>query len=201
MIKSEVEVCAKIIRSAIVKEGSDGSTFLSFGIQLPLTGRDDSKKDLEMSVSISGDKSNKGIYTEGRKVRVLGILTVRKKDGNTYFNLRADGGAELCKTSEPDSITGTLEFLGKIGTKGVETHTDKKGNTFKSFSAFSSDKDGDNREFTWVRFLHFHPQEDEDFLTANAFVKVVGDLQLGVFRDAISIDCRVNEVTPWQINK
>lgn len=200
MIKSEVEVCAKLVRSAVVKESNDGKSFLSFGVKLPISGRDGAEKDLDISVSIDGDKSSKGVYVEGRKVKIQGVLTIRKKDGSTYYNLRASS-AEICKSSEESSISGTLEFLGKIGSKGVEVHVDKKGNEFKTFSAFSLDKDGENREFTWVRFLHFHPQENDDFLTANAYVKVVGDLQIGVFKDAISFDCKINEVTPWEIQK
>lgn len=201
MIKCEVEVCAKITRAASVKETKDGNTFLSFGVQLPVVGRDGSKKDLDIGVSVNGGKGEKSIYAAGRKVNLSGILTIHKKNDNIYFNLRADDGAEVCKSSDESKIDGSMEFLGKIGKKGVEIHTDKKGNTFKTFSAFSSDKNGDKTEFTWVRFLYFEPKDGEDFLKENTYVKVNGKLQLGVFHDNVSLDCVVEEVSPWELTK
>lgn len=201
MIKFEVEVCAKITRAAIVKNTAEGGTFVSFGVTLPIEGRDHSKKDMEIGVTIDGGKAEKAAYTIGRRVRVLGTMTVRKKSGRTFYNLRGDGGCELTKTTEPDSIEGSVEFRGKIGKNGVEERVDKKGNPFKSFSAFSSEKDGDAIEFTWVRFLYFNCKENEDFLQANTYVEVKGQLQLGVFRDDISIDCRVEEASPWELKK
>ncbi len=197
MIKCEVEVCAKITRAATVKESRDGNPFLSFSVQLPISGRDGSTINQDISVSVDGDKKSQGIYVSGRKVIIHGNLSIRKKSENTYFNLRADS-VDLCKSNESSRIEGTLHFLGKIGKKGIEEHQDKKGNSFKSFSAFSSDKDGDDVNFTWVRFLYFSPKEDEEFLTANSFVAITGDLQIGVFHDSVSIDCKVGSVSEWK---
>lgn len=199
MIKCNVSVCAAINRAASVKNVKDNS-FLTFGIKVPVEGRDGSKKDLEVSVSIDGDKSKASVYAVGRRLNISGTMTVRKKGGKTYFNLRADS-AELANSKSENFIEGTMEFRGKIGKKGVEVKTDKKEKTYKAFSAFSSDKDGDNVEFTWVRFLYFNPKDGEDFLQANTYVECKGDLQLGVYKDEISLDCRVSEVAPWELEK
>lgn len=199
MIKCEVEVCATITRAASIKETKDGKSFLSFGVQLPIVGKDGARKDLELGVSVDGGKGEKSNYTVGRKVNLLGILTIRKKDGTTYFNLRANGGAEVCKSSEASKIEGSMEFMGKIGKNGVETHTNKKGSEYKTFSAFSCDKYDDKAEFTWVRFFYFKPKDGEDFLKDNTYVKVKGKLQFGVFRDNVSLDCVVEEVSPWEL--
>ncbi len=199
MIKCNVSACAAINRAASVKNVKDNS-FLTFGIKIPVEGRDGSKKDLEVSVSIDGDKSKASVYAVGRRLNISGTMTVRKKGGKTYFNLRADS-AELANSKSENFIEGTMEFRGKIGKKGVEVKTDKKEKTYKAFSAFSSDKDGDNVEFTWVRFLYFNPKDGEDFLQANTYVECKGDLQLGVYKDEISLDCRVSEVAPWDLEK
>ena len=199
MIKCNVSACAAINRAASVKNVKDNS-FLTFGIKIPVEGRDGSKKDLEISVSVDGDKSKASVYAVGRRLNINGTMTVRKKGGKTYFNLRADS-AELANSKSENFIEGTMEFRGKIGKKGVEVKTDKKEKTYKAFSAFSSDKDGDNVEFTWVRFLYFNPKEGEDFLQANTYVECKGDLQLGVYKDEISLDCRVSEVAPWELEK
>lgn len=199
MIKCNVSICAVICRAASVKNGKD-SSFLTFGIKVPVEGRDGSKKDLEVSVSLDGDKSKASVFVVGRRVNLSGTLMVRKKDGKTYFNLRADS-AELANSKSANLIEGTMEFRGKIGKKGVEEKTDKHKKAYKAFSAFSSDKDGDKVEFTWVRFLYFNPKEGEDFLQANTYVEVQGELQLGVYKDEISIDCRVSDVAPWELNQ
>lgn len=201
MIKAEVEVCAKITRAAVVKESSNGTTFLSFGITIPIKGRDGNKKDLFISVSTDGGKAEKSAFVENRRVKILGHLLVRKKAGAIYYNLRADGGCEIVKSSEDDCLEGTLEFRGKIGKKGVEVRTDKKGGKYKLFSAFSSEKDGDNVEFIWVNFLYFNPKEDEPFLAANKYVKISGPLQIGVFHDDISLECQVSCAEEWTLSE
>lgn len=199
MIKCEVDVCAKITRAASVKETSDGKTFLSFGVQVPVVGRNNEKAMMEIGISVDGDKSQKSIYSEGRRVKVSGTLTIRKKDDKVYYNLRAaEGGVDTCKSTESDNIEGTMFFRGKINKRGVEVRKDKKENDYKCFSAFSVDKDGDKSQFTYVRFIYFHCKEGEDFLQAGSYVEVNGQLQLGVFRDEVSFDCRVDDVCPWE---
>lgn len=200
MIKCDLNVCAVISRAASVKNGKEGNSFLAFSVKLPVEGRDGSKKDLELSVSLDGDKSKAAVFTSGRRVTLSGVLTVRKKGGKVYFNFRADS-AELANSKESDRIEGTMEFRGKIGKKGVDVKNDKNGDTYKAFSAFSTDKDGDKAEFTWIRFLYFNPKDGEDFLAANSYIEVKGDLQVGVFKDEVTLDCRVTDVQPWVLEK
>lgn len=197
MIKCEVEVCGKITRAASVSQTHEGQDFLTFNMSVPIKGRDGSSMDLDIAVSCDGDKGSKGVYSVGRTVLVVGTMTIRKRGGKTYYNLRATAGAELCKSSSEKKINGTMEFLGKTGKKPVEEKQDKKGNLFKTFAAFSSDKDGDNSEFTWVHFLYFNPKDGEDFLRESTYIKVSGTLQLGVYKDNVSLDCLVDTVEPW----
>lgn len=201
MIRCELTACAVITRSASVKAGKDDTQFVSFGITYPVVGRNGEKKNLEVGVTVDGGKDVAAIYTNGRRVNILGILNIVKRNGKVFFNLRADGGVELTKSTDPDKFEGKMEFKGKIGKKGIDEKKDKKDNVFKSFSAFSSDRDGDKTEFTWVRFLYFNPKEGEDFLQPHAYIQAKGELQLGVFKDEISLDCRLEEVFPWELKK
>ena len=201
MIKIKLsQFCAVINRAASVKSNKDGVSFLSFGVTYPVEGRDGSKKDLDISVSLDGDKNQASVYSEGRRVTIEGNLFIRKHDGRLYFNLRASK-VSLANSKAEDRFEGSLEFRGKVGKNGVDNKVDKNGSAFKAFSAFSTDKDGDKAEFTWVRFLYFNPKDGEDFLQAGAYVAVKGDLQLDVYKDAFSLDCRVSEVMPWVLDK
>lgn len=198
MIKCNVNVCALICRSAVVKE-SNGQEFFTFGIKLPVTGKDGETKDMEISVSHDGGKGKAAVFTTGRRVAVKGVLTIRKKSGKVYYNLRSDGDAEITKATAEDSISGTLEFKGKTGKNEIVVKEDKNKKPFKSFSAFSRDKDGENQEFTWVNFLYFDPKDGEDFLAPQRYISASGELQLGLFKDEVSLTCRVSRVEPWEM--
>lgn len=199
MIKGEVTVVATIARNAVEKKNNDGNTFLSFPLELTVKGRDNTSARLIINVSCDGDKGSASVYTEGRKVEVLGNLNVIKKNGTTYYNLRADGGIELKKSTEKESITGTLIFKGKLGKKPIDTHTDKHGKLYETFSGFSTDKFEENREYTWVRFLNFAPAANSPVRPEN-YVEINGDLQFSCYKETISIDCRVSEVKQMELS-
>ncbi len=200
MIKCEVTVCGAISRSASVKRDKDGQPFVSFGVTIPVKSRknDDESADLDLGVTMNGDNSVASKFTTGRRVLILGVLTLKKKNGKTYFNLRAEGGAELAKATDPVSIVGTMQFKGKLGPKGVENKiSENTKKPYRAFSAWSSDKDGENIDFIWVRFLDFNP-DGKDFTTANGYISVEGDLQVEAYQQDISLSCRVKEVCPWE---
>lgn len=98
--------------------------------------------------------------------------------------------------SSQDAITGSMEFRGTIG-KQVDVKTDKKGNPYTLFSAYSSEKDGDAYAYTWVRFMQFGSAKEE-WVQAKAGINAKGDLQIGVFNDRIDLTCRVTELTQWE---
>lgn len=196
MIKVEAEVCAKITRSAIVKESASGETFLSFIVSLPVKGRDGSKKDLSITVTRDGGRAEKLAFVENRRVRIQGVMFIRKKSGNVYWNLRAKS-CDIENSNKDDLIEGIMDFRGRVGKKGVEEKKNKRGETYKTFSAFSSEKDGESLEFMWVNFIYFDPKEGEDFLDANRYVKITGPLRLDIFRDGISLGCQVAGIEEW----
>ena len=196
MIKCEVNVCAVITRNASVME-KDRQEFFVFNIKVPIVDRNGEKKNLEISVSNDGGKGVAASFTTGCRVVIKGILSVRKKNGKTFYNLRSIGNAEIAPSTAEDNIEGKMEFIGKIGKNGVSTKTDKNDNPFKTFSAFSTDKDGDNAEFTWVSFMYFEPKQDEAFLAAGKYVHVNGTLQFGVYKEEVSLQCVVGEISEY----
>ena len=91
-----------------------------------------------------------------------------------------------------------MEFKGKIGKKGLESYPTKNGGTFKTFSAFSADKDGEKRAFTWVKFTL---NQFLDYAAkAGEYVEVHGDLLLDVYKNSLQIGCRVSTICPWDLN-
>ena len=200
MIKCSVTACGKINRSAQLKTSHDGEEFISFGIVIPIADRKGKTKQFEFSVSVNGEKKDISKYSVGKRASINGTLNIVKRNDRLFLNLRADD-VTIVKASEPDAINGSLEFKGKIGKNGVQENTDKNGNPYKTFSAFSIDKNGEDAEFTWVQFLYFRPKEGEDFLQKDTYIEAVGDLQLGLYKDNLSIECRLTNVSPWELKK
>lgn len=191
--------CGKITRAASRETASDGKHFVSFGISVQVMGRNGETG--EMSISVSTDMGFDSMNLPlGQKVIVTGTMTVRKKDGKTYFNLRSGEAVQKVEATEPDSIVADMFFRGRIGNKGIEAKTDKRGVQYQIFSAYSSDRNNGNIEFLWVNFLNFHPC-NEPFLKAMSYVDIKGDLQIGVHEGNISLACKVRDIEPWQLEK
>lgn len=200
MIKCNVTACGTISSSAEEKQSQEGEKFISFSMVVPLAGKDGSAKEVYVTVSAPGDKSTATTYSSGRKVTVNGVLYIRKKGGNTYFNLRTDGKIEINESTANDRLEGSMEFKGKISKKGIKDFKSKKGKDMQSFSAFSSDKEGENREFTWVNFINLSPLH-ADYFAPEKYVEVHGDLQIDIFKGGLQLECKVNSISAWDLNK
>ena len=199
MIKSNLKVCATINRAASVKKDKKGASYLSYGVQLPVSGKNGESQTLVINVMMAPSKGSVSDLTVGRRVALEGEMTIHKHGGKLSCYLRPER-VELVENGS-DSIEGTLEFRGKLGKKDVELKEDKNGNIYMVFSAFSTDKTKDKPEFTWVSFLYFDPKDGEDFLKPGTYIDAKGTLQLGVYHDAVTLDCLVDEVKPWILNK
>lgn len=199
MIKCNVTVCGNISRSAEEKTSHEGNKFISFPIVIHLQGKDLTVKELYITIAAPGDQTTAAQFSTGRKIKASGILYVRKHDGTTYFNLRTDSVIEICESSVLDCLTGNMEFRGKISKDGVKEMKSKKGKEFQSFSAFSSDIDGDKREFTWVNFFNLTPIH-ADYFAAGKYVEIHGELQPDVYKNELSLGCKVSSVSPWELN-
>ena len=89
MIKCNLTVCGVITRAAELKEKKEsGEKFISFKIKYPVRDRNGESMDMEISVSMPGDKAQLSLYPVGRRVRVSGILHPKKRRAAMFFNLR-----------------------------------------------------------------------------------------------------------------
>ena len=196
MIKCNVSVIGTVSRTAQMRTNKEGKSFLSFGVNVVIPAKSGINKTVEISVAKDCDQPDEASrYPVGSRISVDGVLTFHKKEDNLYLNMSATD-IKTSGIAPDDSITGDIEFRGSLGSK-IETKTDKKGNPFCVFSAYSSEKNGDSYDFTWVRFMHFG-QSQQEWMQPKAGVNVKGELQMSVYNDHLEIGCRVKEVSLWE---
>ena len=194
MIKSNVTVIGTVTRSADIKEGRDGNAFITFGMKVHLQDGDQSA-DLDLSVAYDGEDEDVLFSNKGDRVKVEGVMTFKKMDDTTYFNLSAKKVKKVGEVAE-DSVSGTLQFRGTLGSKGVTQHQGKKG-AFRTFDAYSAEKIGEDQfSYIWVHFLDFG-DDSRSWLGAKGKINAEGPLELQVFKDKVSINCRVENLSKW----
>ena len=196
MIKCNVTVCGTISRQAQMRANKEGKQFISFGISVVVQAKTGINKTVEISVAKDSDNQAELVsYPIGSRVEVAGVLQFHKKGDVLYLNLSASG-VNSFNAGNQDAITGSIEFRGTIG-KQVEVKTDKKGKPYIMFSAYSSEKDGENYSYTWVRFMQFDTPK-ADWVLSKAGINAKGDLQVGAYNDRLDLTCRITELTPWE---
>lgn len=195
MIKCNVTVCGTITRQAQMRTGKEGKPFLSFGVSVVIPAKSGINKTLEISVAKdNGTVEELADYQLNSRIEVVGFLTMHKKGDILYLNMSATGINNFSAGDE-DCIKGNIDFRGTVGNK-IETKNDKKGNPFVVFSAFSSEKNGEDFVFTWVRFMQFGKKQEE-WLQPKTKIEANGELQLEMFNDRLNITCRVAELKEW----
>jgi len=194
MIKCNVTVAGTITRSAQMRTNKDGKAFLAFGVSVVIPAKNGINKTFEISVAKDGGMDELSGLTTGNRVELVGVLTFHKKDDALFLNMSATGVNTFNVPAE-DSVKGEIEFRGTVGNK-IEEKTDKKGKPYLVFSAFSSEKNGENYSFTWVRFMHFG-QGKPEWMQGKTGIDAKGELQLSIFNDRLDITCRVAELAQW----
>lgn len=197
MIKCNVTVCGIISNSAVEKQSKEGNSFISFSINIPFEGSDGSGAEIQVFVSAPGNKETIEQYSTGRRVRINGTLFIRAIEDRTYYNLRTDEPIELVKSTEADTLTGSIDFKGKIKGEIVE-RTNKNGKKFQTFSGISQDKDGEKVGWVWVRFLSPTPVQ-QDFFKPDAYVEIKGELKFHVYQGSLNVECKTNSIAPWNL--
>ena len=194
MIKSKVTVIGNVTRSADIKNGRDGQPFITFGMRVRLEDGDASA-DLDISVAYDGEDEDVLFTNKGDRVKVKGVMTFKKMGDATYYNLSAEK-VKTAEDGEEDSINGTLQFRGTLGAKGVIQHQGKKG-AFRHFDAYSAEKVGEDQySYIWVHFVDFG-DDQRVWLKPKTRIKAEGELELQVFKDRISVNCRVEDLSQW----
>ena len=194
MIKCNVTVCGTITRSAQMRTNKEGKAFLAFGVSVVIPAKSGINKTFEISVAKDGGMDELNSLSSGNRVELVGVLTFHKKDDTIFLNMSATGVNTFNAPAE-DSVKGTIEFRGTVGNK-IEEKKDKKGNPFCVFSAFSSEKNGENYDYTWIRFLQFG-ENRKDWMQPKVGICAKGELQMSVYNDRLDIACRVSEVSMW----
>lgn len=192
MIKCNVKVCGIINRAASVKLTSDGMTFVAFGmsVDVPSTKGD----AVPVIISVAADNADAAALTQGRRVAVEGVLKIKgAAEKRTYFNLSAEK-IELDPVAE-SGITGNMEFRGVV-CKDIKTPTDKKGNRFLRFSAYSTDKVGDEFFSVFVRFVSFN-EAIPSFVVPKAKIEAKGELRVSTFNGNLDLNCKVVELKEY----
>lgn len=192
MIKCNVKVCGIINRAASVKQTADGKSFVAFGIsvEVPSTKGD----AVSVNISVAADSADATVLTQGRRVAVDGVLKIKgAAEKKTYFNLSAENIA-LDPVAE-SGISGEMEFRGVV-CKDIKTPTDKKGNRYLRFSAYSTDKIGEEFFSVFVRFVSFN-EAIPSFIVPKAKIEAKGELRISTFNGNLDLNCKAVELKEY----
>lgn len=196
MIKAQATINGVICKQANLRTDKDGKTFTGFTVKVTVPGSRNNMAGKEVFVSVNKDgETDPAQLPVGNRIEMTGTLSFRKLNDNLYFNFHADS-MTVNPTSPKDSITGTMEFKGTVG-HNVEEKSDKKGGKYVTFTAFSTEKNNDQFAFTWIRFIRFN-YEREAFLQPKAKIHVAGQLSVTAYNGRIDLDCRADEIQPWE---
>ena len=156
MIRADVNMTGTIKRSATTRTDKNEKPYLSFVVNVKLPDAKGKGRDLDVLVTFQGGKkSDLSLFTEKQRVTVQGTLDIRKKGEDLAFYLTANK-VSVKNVPDEDGITGELHFRGRLKNDNIyEEKSDRNGNPYLLFSAYSSEKVGDNFVSTWVRFLRF----------------------------------------------
>lgn len=192
MIKCNVKVCGIINRAASVKHTADGKSFVAFGMSVDVPS---TKGDVvPVIISVAADNADAAVLTQGRRVSVDGVLKIKgAAEKKTYFNLSAENIA-LDPVAE-SGISGEMEFRGVV-CKDIKTPTDKKGNRYLRFSAYSTDKIGDDFFSVFVRFVSFN-EAIPAFIVPKAKIEAKGELRISTFNGNLDLNCKAVELKEY----
>lgn len=192
MIECNVKVCGIINRAASVKQTADGKSFVAFGmsVDVPSTKGD----AVSVNISVAADSADAAVLTQGRRVAVDGVLKIKgAAEKKTYFNLSAENIA-LDPVAE-SGISGEMEFRGVV-CKDIKTPTDKKGNRYLRFSAYSTDKIGEEFFSVFVRFVSFN-EAIPSFIVPKAKIEAKGELRISTFNGNLDLNCKTVELKEY----
>lgn len=192
MIKCNVKVCGIINRTANVKQTSDGKSFVAFGLSVDVPS---TKGDaVPVNISVAAENADVTALTQGRRISIEGVLKIKgAAEKKTYFNLSADK-IEIDPVAE-SGIVGEMEFRGVV-CKDIKTPTDKKGNRYLRFSAYSTDKVGEDFFSVFVRFVSFN-EAIPSFIVPKAKIDAKGELRISTFNGNLDLSCKAVELKEY----
>ncbi len=195
MIKAQAKIVGEIAQGAVVRQTKDGGEFLSFLVKtvVPPARKVGEGLTVFVSVTTDGTSDDAAMYAAGMRIEAEGVLSFRKSANRLFLNFKAQA---VSASDAEDKIEGVLEFKGTVG-KDIESKLSPKGVKYFSFSAFSTEKIGEEFQFAWVRFVKFDADAPE-FLVPKAKVEAKGVLEVTGYNASVSLSCRLDEVKPWE---
>lgn len=207
MIKADVKVTGTVKRNAAVKTNRNGQPYLSFIMTVAIPDAKEEGKSGKVDILVTrlgAGQADAAALPEKTRACVEGRMDIRTREGRPAFYLSADG-IRAAEPGEGDGMTGTLHFRGRLKNDGVaEVRTDRKGNKYLFFSAFSSEKTDDGFVTTWVRFFRFPRKGAEDgglmpgWMRPKARLSADGALSLSAYGDAVRLSCRVEQMEEYE---
>ena len=186
MIKCNAKVCGVINRAATVKQTADGKSFVAFGISVEVQATKGAVTPIY--ISVAADSADVNALTVGRKVAIDGILKIKGgADRKTFFNMSS--AKITLDSTDAQGITGDIEFRGTC-CKDIVTPTDKNGNLFLRFSAYSTDKVGTEFHSVFVRFVMFG-EVIPSFIVPKAKIEAKGELRVSTFNGNLDLNCKI----------
>lgn len=194
MIKCEATICGTIGRSAMMRTSKEGKPFMTFGVNVALQDRKGQQTTVEVSVAMDGREEDLADFSTGTRISITGPMTFRRKDDVLYFNMR--GVSTDRQNVSEDCMKGEMSFRGSIG-KNIDSRTDRKGKPYVSFSAFSTEKYGEEFSFVWVKFFHFNHTR-ETWMNPGIGVDVKGSLEVAANGGVPHLSCQIETLAEWE---
>lgn len=195
MIKADVTVIGNVVQPPQVKQNPRGY-FYTAVVRSSVPQKEGGTQDILISLS-APQAASAGLeqLQAGQGVSLKGTLYFRKNGDQVYYNMNVAQCVPVVQGTA-DSLTGDLTMIGFLGTRAPEVRNGKGGKPFMNFSAYSVDGEGDERAFTWVRFIRFSG-DVEPFLVPKALVLASGAMELQFYQGKLSISCRLAGVQPY----
>ena len=193
MIKCNVTIVGRVFRAPEIKNDRDGKPFVTFGLSTELKDNQETC-DIDISVACDGEDDVVLGLSYGDRVKVKGVLTLKRREDVIYYNLSAEKVSPAPKAE--DSISGQIQFRGTLGSKDIIEKEGKKGG-FRIFDAYSAEKVGEDEfAYIWVHFIDF-TENRPAWLVPRAAIKAEGKLEFALFNGRATISCRVSSLSRW----
>lgn len=208
MIKVNATVAGSVTRAAQQRTDKNGQDYMSMVISTQIPSQEGEPTAIEVLViQREYTKADLDTCQVGSRIEVTGVMNLRKKQDEVQYYLDATRLKYLIPKT-PDKVIGEMEFTGRMKKDStVEERQGKNGQTFRTFSAYSYEKVGqDEYTYIWVDFARFlekeaTPEPIPEWLTGGARIKVKGQLRLHSYNGRVKISCRISEIEQDMTNK
>lgn len=197
MITGNVTVCGRIDRTASTSTNKKGEKVTSLTIKVKLP-EGNKMSPCTIQIRQKGDTTAELMsHRTGNLVTVQGKLILKKFKKETYIFLTPENIVQAGNEAK-EEVKGELELYGKIGDEPKQSES-KKGKKYLRFSIYSSELNGEEREYSWVKCIRFG-EDKEEFVKKGTLVHIKGEIKAEMYKGKISLTCFVKDMAPWEKN-